>query len=150
MPGTMLILRGVTNLKYWPQYPNGALDEESALQYAKKRGYTGEVLKVSGETGDHSKQTNMALGELQHDSSITALYGFSGGGYNVYHILNRLSQDLRNRLELVVVLGVEAAKLSEGAVDSKRYNATWELVYRNDPPKPMGHIDGPKWLLTGH
>ena len=74
----MLILRGITNLKYWPKYPNGALDEPPALQYASKKGYTGRVLNVSGETGDNSKQTNMALHEIQYDSSITVLYGFSG------------------------------------------------------------------------
>ena len=122
MPGTMLILRGITNLKVWPQYPNGALDEPPAIQYASNRGYTGRVLKVSGETGDKSKQTNMALQEIQNDSTITALYGFSGGGYNVYHILQRLTPELRGRLELVVVIGVEAGKLSADALDSKRYN----------------------------
>jgi hypothetical protein len=145
----MLILRGITNLKVWPQYPNGALDEPSALQYASNRGYTGRVLNVSGETGDKSKQTSMALQEIQNDSSITALYGFSGGGYNVYHILNRLTQELRGRLELVVVIGVEASKLSADALNPKRYNAHWELVYRNDPPPPLTHIDGPRALLTG-
>ena len=145
----MLILRGITNLKVWPQYPNGALDEPSALQYASNRGYTGKVLNVSGETGDKSKQTNMGLQEIQNDSSITALYGFSGGGYNVYHILNRLTQELRDRLELVVVIGVEASKLSAHALNPKRYNAHWELVYRNDPPPPLTHIDGPRALLTG-
>ena len=106
MPGTMLILRGITNLKVWPKYPNGALDEPSALQYASNRGYSGRVLNVSGETGDNSKQTKMAVQEFLHDSTITALYGFSGGGYNVYHILNQLTQAQRDRLELVVVLGV--------------------------------------------
>ena len=150
MPGTMLILRGITKLSVWPQYPNGALDETSALRYASNRGYTGRVLNVSGETGDKSKQTNMALQEIQNDSAITALYGFSGGGYNVYHILNRLTHEQRGRLELVVVIGVEAGKLSADALNSKRYNANWELVYRNDPPPPMTHIDGPRALLTGH
>jgi len=150
MPGTMLILRGITNLKVWPKYPNGALDEPSALQYASNRGYSGRVLNVSGETGDNSKQTKMAVQEFLHDSTITALYGFSGGGYNVYHILNQLPHERRNRLELVVVLGVEASKLSAHALNPHRYNAHWELVYRNDPPKPLGHIDGPQYLLSGH
>ena len=149
MPGTMLILRGITNLKVWPQYPNGALDEPPALQYASNRGYTGRVLNVSGETGDKSKQTNMALLEIQNDSSITALYGFSGGGYNVYHILNRLKEEQRGLLELVVVIGVESNKLSAHALNSNRYNAHWELVYRNDPPPPLTHIDGPRALLAG-
>ena len=146
----MLILRGITNLKLWPKYPNGALDEPPALQYAKKRGYEGHVLDVSGETGDKSKQTKMALLEIKHDSTINALYGFSGGGYNVYHILNQLPQEVRDRMELIVVIGVEADKLSEDALNANRYKAHWELVYRNDPPKPLGHIDGPRYLLEGH
>ena len=144
----MLILRGITNLKWWPKYPNGALDEPPALEYASKRGYDGRVLDVSGETGDHSKQTRRALQEFLHDSSITAIYGFSGGGYNTYHILNRLPEDVRGRLEVVVVIGVEASKLSEQALNANRFNAHWELVYRNDPPPPLKHIDGPRVLLA--
>ncbi len=143
----MLILRGITNLKYWPEYPHGALDEPSALQYASKRGYTGRVLDVSGETGDSSPQTRMALQAFLHDDKITALYGFSGGGYNTYHILNRMPQDQRNRLELVVVIGVEAKKLSAQALNANRFGAHWELVYRNDPPPPQTHIDGQHILI---
>jgi hypothetical protein len=145
----MLILRGITNLKYWPKYPNGALDEPPALQYASNRGYTGRVLDVSGETGDNSKQTKMALQEFLHDSTITALYGFSGGGYNVYHILNKLTPEQRDRLETVVVIGVEKSKLSAHALNPNRYKAHWDLVYRNDPPPPLTHIDGPRALLAG-
>jgi hypothetical protein len=148
MPGTMLILRGITNLKVWPKYPNGALDEPPALEYASKRGYVGRVLDVSGETGDRSPQTQRALHEFLSDSTITALYGFSGGGYNVYHILNRLKAEQRGLLELVVVIGVESNKLSAHALNSNRYNAHWELVYRNDPPRPLTHIDGPRALLA--
>lgn len=149
MPGTMLILRGITNLKYWPKYPHGALDEPSALQYASRRGYAGRVLDVSGETGEHSPQTQRALHDFHSDSTITALYGFSGGGYNAYHILKRLTQEQLGRLELVVVIGVESNKLSADALNANKYNAHWELVYRNDPPKPMTHIDGPRALLAG-
>jgi hypothetical protein len=145
----MLILRGITNLKVWPKYPKGALDEPPALQYASNRGYVGRVLDVSGETGDHSAQTQMALHEFLSDSTITALYGFSGGGYNVYHILKRLTEEQRGRLELVVVIGVESSKLSAHALDSNVFNAHWELVYRNDPPAPFTHIDGPRVLLSG-
>ena len=64
-------------------------------------------------------------------------------------VILRGTHELRGRLELVVVIGVEADKLSEGALNSKRYDANWELVYRNDAPPPMTHIDGPRALLTG-
>jgi hypothetical protein len=143
MPGTMLILRGIK----WPNYPNGALDEPSALQYAKRRGYAGRVLDVAGATGDKSPQTQMALQEFSqdHDHTITALYGFSGGGYNVYHILKLLPSEQRGRLELVVVIGVESNKLSADMLNANNYKAHWELVYRNDPPS--GHMDGPRVLL---
>jgi hypothetical protein len=107
------------------------------------------VLDVSGETGEHSPQTQRALHDFHSDSTITALYGFSGGGYNAYHILKRLTQEQLGRLELVVVIGVESNKLSADALNANKYNAHWELVYRNDPPKPMTHIDGPRALLAG-
>jgi|ERR1700690_872686 len=149
MPGTMLILRGITNLKYWPKYPRGALDEQSALQYATKWNCTGRVLDVSGETGEHSPQTQRALHEFLTDPTISALYGFSGGGYNVYHILNRLTHAQRNQLDVVVVIGVKTELLSEEKLNANRYGAHWTLVYHNDPPKPMTHIDGPRALLEG-
>ncbi len=147
MPGTMLILRGITNLKVWPKYPHGALDEPAALQYANRRGFAGRVLDASGEAGDHSRQTRMALQEFVHDSSITGIYGFSGGGYNTYHILKRLTQDVLGRLELVVVIGV-GRELSAAALNANKFNGHWELVYRNDPKPPMHHIDGPRALLA--
>ena len=140
MPGTMLILRGITNLKVWPKYPNGALDEPPALEYASKRGYVGRVLDVSGETGDRSPQTRRALHEFLSDSTITALYGFSGGGYNVLHIIKALPQDELSRIELLVVLGAEPTN------SRNNYTGPWELIYRGDPPG--GHMDGPRALLA--
>ena len=139
MPGTMLILRGITNLKVWPKYPNGALDESPALEYASKSGYVGRVLDVSGETGDRSPQTRRALHEFLSDSTITALYGFSGGGYNVLHIIKALAPAERARLRLVVVLGAPHNL-------SHLYKGPWDLVYRTDPPG--GHMDGPRALLA--
>ncbi|HZW93224.1 MAG TPA: hypothetical protein VFF64_09755 [Candidatus Eremiobacteraceae bacterium] len=62
--------------------------------------------------------------------------------------LNRLPEEQRNRLELVVVLGVDPKKVSAHALNANRYNAHWELVYRNDPPPPLTHIDGPRALLA--
>ena len=159
MPGTMLILRGKTDLKAWPKYPNGALDEQSALQYAKNNGYEGRVLPVSGETGSNSKQTEKALQDFLNDQTITALYGFSGGGYNVRHILDRLKADPATakqlaRLELIVVIGVDKQNLSRDRLLRESYKTScdkvhWEVVYRNDPKPPLTHIDGPRALLEG-
>jgi hypothetical protein len=111
--------------------------------------HLGTTHVVAGETGDNSPQTRKVLHEFLSDSTITALYGFSGGGYNVYHILKRLTQEQRGRLELVVVIGVDSDKLSDHALNSNAFNAHWELVYRNDPPPPLTHIDGPRVLLSG-
>lgn len=145
----MLILRGIAGHYAGRDWPRGALDEPPALEYARRKGYVGQVLDVAGATGANSPQTQMALAEFHRDPTVTALYGFSGGGYNVYHILNRLKEEQRGLLELVVVIGVESNKLSAHALNSKRYNAHWELVYRNDPPPPLTHIDGPRALLAG-
>jgi uncharacterized protein (TIGR02594 family) len=138
--GTMLILRGIAGHYAGRDWPRGALDEPPALDYARNRGYTGRVLDVAGATGAHSPQTQMALAEFRRDSTVAALYGFSGGGYNVHHIINALKPDERKRLKLVVVLG--APKNPESL-----YQGPWELVYRKDPSG--GHMAGPRALLNG-
>jgi lysozyme family protein len=136
---TMLILRGIAGHFAGRDWPRGALDEPSALAYAKARGYDGRILDVAGATGSGSLQVAMALTALRADASVTALYGFSGGGYNVLHILDDLSRDERARIKLVVVLG---APSNPPAL----YRGPWELVYRTDPPS--GHMDGPRALLA--
>src|SRR5262249_52581640 len=52
---TMLILRGIAGHFAGRDWPRGALDEPSALQYAGRRGYVGEVLDVDGATGPKSR-----------------------------------------------------------------------------------------------
>lgn len=135
----MLILRGIAGHYSGRDWPRGALDEPPALEYARRRGYEGKVLDVAGTTGPDKPQTLTALGEYRRDSEVAALYGFSGGGYNVRHIINALSQDERARLKLVVVLGAPNNP-------AHLYKGSWELVYRTDPPG--GHMDGPRALLA--
>ena len=74
----------------------------------------------------------MALQAIRSDHSIQAIYGFSGGGYNARHVLDLLTDDEKERIRLVVVLG--APGNAPGV-----YHGPWELVYRLDP----GHMDGP-------
>lgn len=136
---TMLILRGIAGHYSGRDWPRGALDEPPALEYARRRDYKGRVLDVAGATGAHSLQTRMALDEFRRDKTVTALYGFSGGGYNVLHIIHALTSAERERLRLVVVLG--APKSPEHL-----YKGPWELVYRGDPPG--GHMAGPRALLA--
>ena len=135
----MLILRGIAGHYAGRDWPRGALDEPSALEYARRRGYVGRVLDVAGATGPNSQQTRMALAEFRRDGAVAALYGFSGGGYNVLHIINALTDTERARLRLVVVLGAPRNP-------SALYRGPWELVYRRDPPG--GHMDGPRALLA--
>lgn len=130
----MLILRGIVK----PGYPRGALDEESAKEYARRRGYEPVVLDVSGETGPNSPQVRMAMDAFRVDKSIHAFYGFSGGGYNVRHVLRRLNTEELMRVDLVVVLGAPNNP-------SSLYRGHWELVYRLDPKE--GHMAGPRILL---
>jgi hypothetical protein len=127
---TMLILRGIRNL----------LDEPPAVEYARRRGYEGKVLDVSGEARPRSPQVVKALQVFRSDPDVEAFYGFSGGGYNLRHILASLAPQEKARIKLVVVLGSpkNPASLYKGS--------SWELVYRRDPP--AGHMMGPKALLA--
>ena len=138
MTDVMLILRGISGYFAGKDWPHGALDEPSALEYAKRRGYEGRVLDVSGEAYENSPQHLRALKAFRADTSITAFYGFSGGGYNLRHILDDLTNDERARVKLVVVLGAPGNSPEDYAGD-------WELIYRKDPPE--GHMDGPRVLL---
>jgi uncharacterized protein (TIGR02594 family) len=137
--GTMLILRGRAGHYAGRDWPQGAMHEGPALEFAKRRGFKGRVLDVAGETGTHTRQTQMALAEFRRDASITALYGFSAGGYNIKHILDQLTREEKARLQLVIVLGAPKAPES-------LFRGPWELIYRTDPPG--GHMDGPVALLT--
>jgi len=137
---TMLILRGIAGHFAGKDWPRGALDETSAVEYAHQRGYVGEVLDVVGATGPKSRQVRMCLKAIRDRDDIAALYGFSGGGYNIRHVLAALSADERRRIKLIVVLG---APKNPPALYS---NGSWELIYRRDPP--AGHMAGPKVLLA--
>jgi hypothetical protein len=138
MPETMLILRGIAGTFGGKKYPRGALDEPAALEYAKRRGYIGRVLDVSGEAATGSPQHREALEAVRADPTISALYGFSGGGYNLRHVLDDLKPNERSRIKLVIVLGAPDNPPSI-------YEAFGlpEVVYRTNP----GHMDGPRALL---
>lgn len=131
----MLILRGIRT----DEYPRGALEEEPAVEYARRMGYTAMVLDVPGTTGPDSPQAKLALETLRNHLDVSAIYGFSGGGYNVRHVINRLSGAERTRVNLVVVLGAPNNPKS-------LYAGPWQLVYRLDPP--AGHMAGPRALLA--
>ena len=163
----MLILRGNAGVHPDEQgkkqnYSTGALHEEAAIKYARRKGHDGVVLDISGDRGSgktraSSPQTVMALKEFHKDSAIAAFYGFSGGGYNVYWILQDLKDNevALKRIKLVVVLG--APETPRSSYDPSKYKpGGWELVYKTDPsasakfvPKGIkdAHMFGPEALL---
>jgi len=140
----MLILRGVAGYYDNQNWPRGALYEEYALEFASRRNYDGEVLDVAGATGADSPQTKMTVERYRRDLTVSALYGFSGGGYNILHVISQLTQKEKYRLDLVVVLG--APKTPAGAYKASIHKGRWEVIYRHDPPG--GHMDGPRALLA--
>lgn len=161
----MLILRG--NSANYPdeegnpkKYKKGALHDHAAMEYARRRNYEPVVLDMSGDFGPgpnrgSSPQTLAALDWIYGDPEFAALYGFSGGGYNVWWILQKLKEKDLKRIELIVVLG--APDTPESQFHKSKYKgARWELVYGKNPPssfklpkKVDSHMFGPEWLLAG-
>jgi len=127
----MLILRGIANAGH----PRGQLDDQAALEYARRLGYRGEVLDVAGGTG---AQVKMALDRIRNDDEVTAIYGFSGGGYSAQRIWSQLDEDERARIGKVVVVGAPR-------VHKRNFPGSTEVVIKGDPP--AGHLAGPKALL---
>ena len=82
----------------------------------------------------------MCVEAIRKRDDVVALYGFSGGGYNIRHVLAALSVDERKRIKLIVVLG------APNNPPELYRDGPWELVYRLDPP--AGHMAGPKALLA--
>src|SRR6266446_2170253 len=97
----MLILRGIAS----PEYPRGQFDDDSALEYARRIGYQGEVLDAPGNNRPESPQIKMAFERIRHDERVAAIYGFSGGGYSARRIWRRLNNAERRRIAKIVVIG---------------------------------------------
>jgi hypothetical protein len=121
-----------------PAWPNGALHEQPAKNYATLLGFKPKVLDVSGDPGPSlnrakSDGTLMALECFRAHPSITAFYGFSGGGYNLWHILNNMTEDERRRVKWVAVIGVDAAGKSarpRSDYESRNFKGgSWQLDY---------------------
>jgi len=130
----MLILRGVANA----EYPRGALEDDVALEYARRGGFRGEVLDVAADYGPASAQIRMALERIRRDQMVTAIYGFSGGGYNARHIWEQLGAAERERIRKVIVVGAPG-------VDETQFAGKPDLLIKPDPPE--GHMAGPRALL---
>src|SRR5437660_10361736 len=130
----MLILRGIASA----EAPRGQLDDESALKYARRVGYHGEVLDVASNGSADGAQVKMAIDRIHHDEKVRAIYGFSGGGYNARRIYARLNRTERQRIRKIVVVG------SPGITQGD-FPESADVLIKNDPP--AGHMAGPKALL---
>jgi len=163
----MVILRGNSALAgTYPDekgekiaWPFGALHAEAAREFARHLCYIPDVLDIPGENQSPTHpQVKEALKRFRGDTDYKAFYGFSGGGYNLKFILDRLaseSPETLRRIELVVVLGVETKYQPKSHYDSSKYNAIarhnliaakkihanewinfrWDLIYKTDPPR---------------
>ena len=155
-------------------WPIGALHVGAASDYARRRGYEPVVLDKPGQPqSEHSPQAKAALKAFFDDDEVGAFYGFSGGGYNLKHLLDHLASnnpEALHRIHLVVVigspnkLGGKAIYLPSvfNAVARRKVrhwkNVDWEVVFRTNPlhkqmPKDLQHVSthmfGPDILLSG-
>ena len=137
------------------QWPNGALHEGPAKEYAVLMGslmgfdggFKPKVLDVKGNskppgrdakpgpdgkihgTRNDSDGTLMALDCVLNHPGIVALYGFSGGGYNMKQILKQMTDEQRKRIKLVTVVGVDADAPQPDYESSKFPPGGWRLDY---------------------
>jgi hypothetical protein len=155
-------------------WPIGALHVSAASAYARRRGYEPIVLDKPGKPqSEYSPQARAALKAFLDDEAVAAFYGFSGGGYNLIHVLEFLAKnkaDSLHRINLVVAIGAPT-KPGKASYAAPAFNATarkhvrdwknadWEVVYRTNPLRsqvpivlPKGvytHMFGPDVLLAG-
>lgn len=157
-------------------WPFGALHVQAASDYARRKGdgYEPVVISQPGQPqSQHSPQAKAAIKAFLEDEAVTAFYGFSGGGYNLRHILDYLASkkpETLHRIDLVVVIGSPFpdgkkvfAPRNFNAVAKRKVkhweNVDWEVVYRTNPvrsqmPKDLPnhtstHMFGPDVLLAG-
>src|SRR5712671_4320640 len=78
-------------------WPAGALHVWAASEYARRNGYEPVLLDIPGQPqSETSPQATEALKRfLDANQSVTAFYGFSGGGYNLWWILLSLAKNHR-------------------------------------------------------
>ena len=130
--GVMLILRGIANA----EHPHGQLDDDAAREYARRLGYRGDVLDVAGDAD--GPQAKIALDRIRHDDKVTAIYGFSGGGYNARRVWSQLNAEEHQRIGKVVVIGSPGVHKSD-------FPGSADVLIKQDPP--AGHMAGPRALL---
>lgn len=128
--GTMLILKGIKNL----------LHQNPAIDYAIREGFNPEVLDASGEaSGPISGRPQVSAGFKRiEEGGVTAIYGFSGGGYNAVHIYRDLPQKFKDQIIKIVVLG------SPGVTKEDFLGVSDVTIYNNPN---VAHMDQPDQFL---
>jgi hypothetical protein len=81
---------------------------------------------------------NLALSRIRTDTKVTALYGFSGGGYNARTIWRQLKASERSQMRKVIIIGSPGVSKSD-------FTGSSNVLIKADPP--AGHMAGPKVLL---
>lgn len=128
--GIMLILKGINNL----------LHQDPARDYAIREGFEPMILPESGEAvGPVSDRPQVAAAINRIESvGITAIYGFSGGGYNAVHIYNLLPKKFKEKIIKIIILG------SPGVTKEDFPGVSDVTIYNN--PK-VHHMDQPDQFL---
>jgi hypothetical protein len=164
----------------FPAWPEGALHKKAAEAYAKSLNYEPITLKIGGyPQSQESPQAKASLKLFHDDTDVCAFYGFSGGGYNVRHILENIATNeplALHRIDRVIVIGApyKTFAIGKARMQAARYVAEfvskkvqadpawqkpdWDLTFRENPdrsqmPKGMEklptHMFGPDVLLAG-
>jgi len=144
----------------------GALHDLYAKKFAEWNHYDPEVLNVSGEAYTQRMapmipQVQAALTRLKGKGGkdYKALYGFSGGGYNILPILEHLSPGERDNLDIVIVLAAPGSVEAYKKLLPARSDGTPRVIYYdgksgdsssyNLPPFASDkHMFLPWWLLS--
>ena len=125
-------------------WPLGALHVKAAKDYAGILGYDALVLDVPGQPqSQQSPQAKAAWGAFLKDQSVTAFYGFSGGGYNLKHVLDYLlahSPEELHRIDRVVVFG--APKQPEHEYMAAKYQASLTRIIQRGAMRPHDGTGG--------
>ena len=93
---------------------------------------------MAGKTGADSPQVTMAVERIRRDDTVTAMYGFSGGGYNARAIWKELTAAERERIRNIIVVGSPPVAKAD-------FPGSSDVLIKADPPE--GHMAGPKVLL---
>jgi len=182
---TMVIMRGNSaKAGHYPDergnyiaWPIGALHVKAAEEYAKRFNFEPLTLALPGDPPQsaESAQSKKALEVFDKDTADIGFYGFSGGGYNLRHILDFLTRkkpQQLHRIKRVVMIGAPfkekekiiapatyIARVPPAETTKSSWQAPdWVPVYKENPSEaqmPKGlekagtHMFGPDVLLSG-